>query len=516
MTHPFVPYMIALLMAAAVSTGLAAYVWRLRRTPVGWSFIGLMLCSTLYTLGYALEISSSTLEGTRLWNHFQYTGIAFFPAFLVLFAARYAGKEALITKGVTAALFILSSLTLAFNLTNGLYHLYYRDSWISEAGPFPVMILAKGPAYWVHFGYVNISLLICSVLLIQTFRRSAIAYRKRTAIMIIGMMLPWLGYLVYISGLSPHHLDTTPLAFTLTGPFLAWGLVRFKLLDIVPVAKESVFSSMRDGAVVLDAQDRIVDFNPAALTVLQGLTPRSIGLDVSDFLLDRPEILEMLCPGGRPEADFKTGEGDSRLCYRASLSPILNRRGDSMGRILLFRDTTEQVRMTEKFEALAKIDDLTGTLNRRAFVEEGRKEIQRAKRYAYPLSLLIIDLDHFKGVNDTWGHEVGDNVLKAACRAIRAVWRDTDHFGRHGGEEFAVLLHKTPPESACLVAERLRLAIAAGPVRLKGGEVVAITASVGVYGLDRIGNETLDDLVRAADRAMYKAKDAGRNCVRCF
>jgi diguanylate cyclase (GGDEF)-like protein len=304
--------------------------------------------------------------------------------------------------------------------------------------------------------------------------------------------------------------------FTFTGPFLAWGLVRFKLLDIVPVAKESVFSSMRDGAVILDALDRIVDFNPAALTVLPGLNPRLIGLDVSEFLLDRPEILEMLCPEGRPEADFQIGEGGSRLCYRASLSPIHNRRRDPMGRILLFRDTTEQVRLTEELKALAKIDDLTGTLNRRAFVEEGKKEILRAKRYAYPLSLMIIDLDHFKRVNDTWGHEVGDNVLKAACRSIRAVLRETDHFGRHGGEEFAVLLHKTPPDSACLVAERLRLAIFGNPVRLEGGDVVAITASVGVSGLDRVGNETLDDLIRAADRAMYKAKEDGRNCVRCL
>ncbi len=161
MIRAFVPYMIVLLIAAAVLGGIAAYIWRLRRTPVGWPFIGLMLCSMLYALGYALEISSSTLEEASLWNHVQHFGVVFLPALLVIFAVRYAGKEALITKKVTAALFILSSLTLAINLTNSMHHLYYRDSWISEAGPFPIMIVIKGPAYWAHFVYINLSLIFC-------------------------------------------------------------------------------------------------------------------------------------------------------------------------------------------------------------------------------------------------------------------------------------------------------------------------------------------------------------------
>ncbi len=129
--------------------------------------------------------------------------------------------------------------------------------------------------------------------------------------------------------------------------------------------------------------------------------------------------------------------------------------------------------------------------------------------------MIIIDLDDFKKVNDTWGHEAGDRVLKAVCRAIRTVLRETDYFGRNGGEEFAILLHKTSPEAACLVAERLRLAIAGVSVPLEGGAVATITASLGVFGLERIRKETLDDLIRAADRAMYKAKEAGRNRICC-
>ncbi len=97
------------------------------------------------------------------------------------------------------------------------------------------------------------------------------------------------------------------------------------------MAKESVFSSMRDGAVIVDAHDRIIDFNPAALAVLPGLNPRLIGLDVSESMLDRPEIIGMLCPGGRPEANFQIGEGGSRLSYRASLLPIRTGKGTPWG-----------------------------------------------------------------------------------------------------------------------------------------------------------------------------------------
>lgn len=159
----------------------------------------------------------------------------------------------------------------------------------------------------------------------------------------------------------------------------------------------------------------------------------------------------------------------------------------------------------------ARRDPLTGTLNRRALFEELPREIARARRGHRPLSVLIADLDHFKRVNDTYGHQAGDEALVAFAAALQNGLRAADRLARYGGEEFVVVLPETGPEEARVVAERLRKAVAA--VRLAHGDAtIAFTASFGVVG----GCPTADDpeaLIGQADRALYQAKDGGRNRV---
>lgn len=158
---------------------------------------------------------------------------------------------------------------------------------------------------------------------------------------------------------------------------------------------------------------------------------------------------------------------------------------------------------------LATIDPLTGLMNRGAFDQALEREFERASRYARPASLILIDLDHFKHVNDTWGHPVGDRVLAQVAAAIRACLRHVDLAGRTGGEEFAVLMPETSPEGAAVAAERLRHAVA-GLAMAVGDEPVRVTASVGVVTWSPVFG-TAAAMVEAADRTLYRAKGAGRN-----
>jgi diguanylate cyclase (GGDEF)-like protein len=513
MSHAFMPATILLLVGATMSASIILYAWRLRRTSVGPAFIGLMLCITIYATGYAFELTCGTLEGMLFWNKIQYLGIPFIPAFWLILAARYAGRDAWLTRPMTAILFALSALTLVMNYTNGGHHLFYKSVGIDDNGSFPVISLIWGPAYFFQVAYVNISLIAGNVLLFSALRRAAPHFRRQAAVVMAGTALPWLGYLIYVSGLSPRELDVTAIALTLATPFLAWGLFRYRLLDFAPVAKESVFASMEDGAVVLDIENRIVDFNQAARRILPGLAAKVLGRPVRDVLGDAPKIAALLDPGGSKTADMKTVAGSSIGFFRAGVSPVLNRRGREMARILLLHDITEQVRMTEKLRELATTDDLTGAFNRRHFFSLGQAEIERAKRYGHSLSVIILDLDHFKRINDTWGHEGGDRVLRAASEAFRVVLRTSDRFARYGGEEFAILLPETPLAEARRAAERMRTTISRCLIEVAGGERIRITASIGVAGVDRVGKLTLDGLIRAADRAMYAAKEAGRDRV---
>ena len=161
----------------------------------------------------------------------------------------------------------------------------------------------------------------------------------------------------------------------------------------------------------------------------------------------------------------------------------------------------------------ADTDELTSLPNRRAFREALMHEIQRAKRYGTPLSLTLLDLDHFKQVNDTHGHPAGDRVLVAATRAVERNLRESDVFARVGGEEFAVLLPNTSEEGAVDFAERLRVALQAiSPLAL--GVEAQISASFGVVEFDRDSDDpTGERLIAAADAALYNAKWLGRNRV---
>jgi len=177
----------------------------------------------------------------------------------------------------------------------------------------------------------------------------------------------------------------------------------------------------------------------------------------------------------------------------------------------IIHDVTEKRRLERKLERMATTDQLTGALNRHALFSLAKDELIRTRRYDHPLAMLMFDLDYFKQVNDTFGHAVGDDALRIFALTCRAELRDTDLFGRLGGEEFAAVLVETDEEQAMAVAERLRAIIAAKSMPTGEGAMVTISASIGVTMLRE--NDTIGDMLKRADRGLYDAKETGRNKV---
>jgi len=166
---------------------------------------------------------------------------------------------------------------------------------------------------------------------------------------------------------------------------------------------------------------------------------------------------------------------------------------------------------TRKLELLASTDSLTGAFNRRHFMETGNNEIRRSERYDHPFTVLMLDIDHFKAVNDTHGHGVGDDALKKTVEVIQQTLRGEDTLGRLGGEEFAVLLPETNMSRAALLAERIRFAISEIIIDTPTGPLT-FTMSIGVsQGTE--GDTKIDDVLKRADAGLYKAKEQGRNQV---
>ncbi|WP_035074478.1 sensor domain-containing diguanylate cyclase [Maridesulfovibrio zosterae] len=180
------------------------------------------------------------------------------------------------------------------------------------------------------------------------------------------------------------------------------------------------------------------------------------------------------------------------------------------GILIIIDDITQRKQLEDQLSYLATTDALTGANNLHRFLERGEEEMEHAKRYERPLSLIMLDIDHFKAVNDTYGHAVGDDVLRSLSTKCREILRLTDLFGRIGGEEFAAVLPETDLEEARLAAERVRRALS--QLKIDGPDSsISFTVSIGV--VEREENKNLADVIQNADKALYEAKHMGRNRV---
>ena len=193
--------------------------------------------------------------------------------------------------------------------------------------------------------------------------------------------------------------------------------------------------------------------------------------------------------------------------------PFFSKSGELLGYRGIDRDITERKRAEAALEHMATHDTLTGLNNRNVIEKRIIDEIHRASRYHHSLTVFVIDIDHFKKVNDSYGHQIGDTVLRSFARILDSSVRKTDYAARYGGEEFVVLLPETALPEATKLAQQLRKRIAAHSIPLAGNDVLKISVSIGIALFPEHG-DSLEGLLRAADLAMYAAKQDGRNCAR--
>ena len=180
---------------------------------------------------------------------------------------------------------------------------------------------------------------------------------------------------------------------------------------------------------------------------------------------------------------------------------------------LLTIKTVELENMRKQLTIEATTDVLSGLYNRRYFYDISKKYYNTAKRYNQNLSILMIDIDKFKDINDTYGHDVGDNFIEASGQILTKISRSSDVVARYGGEEFIVLLAETGVDKAVELAERIRVDIEHNNITLDSGEVVHITVSIGVTELNNLNDKDIEETIKRCDQALYEAKNNGRNMV---
>ena len=209
-------------------------------------------------------------------------------------------------------------------------------------------------------------------------------------------------------------------------------------------------------------------------------------------------------------------KNDSEIWVRISISPVIDETGTITSYVGIQEDITDLKKKEKELEILATTDELTGLHNRRRFMNYAKEEQKRCKRYGHSMGLAMFDIDHFKKINDTYGHDAGDLVLQKLALLTRENLRETDIVGRLGGEEFGILLIETDVSNAFIVIERLRQTIENTPFIINE-KPLNITVSFGIAFCSReFPAETVDTLQKEADQAMYHAKENGRNKVAFF
>lgn len=280
-----------------------------------------------------------------------------------------------------------------------------------------------------------------------------------------------------------------------------------------------------DAIIVIDNAHRIVLFNKGAQEMFGYGEDETVGKRLDMLMPERFHLQHdpMIDEFGHGALDVKTMGRRNRQIYGRRkdgneflASAQIMRVGDSNSRFYaaIFRDISQSKKTEEELLQLALIDPLTGACNRREFTTQTEREALRSHRYHHPLSMLMIDIDHFKKLNDTYGHAAGDKVLQRITTLCVNTLRNVDIFGRWGGEEFVALLPETDIEGASVIGERLRKIIADN-LLVFNEQKINFTVSIGISQF-KDGETTIEGPASRADTAVYDAKKAGRNRISTF
>ena len=496
---------IALLLAF-----LAAITWNRRKdAPEAATFAVLVASMAVYSFGYAGELAQTTVPAARIWLHVEYLALPWAGGLWVLAACRHNGLKVRVP-----LLFIIPAITFIGHYTN-FRHLFYTAPMIMvQRGPFAVLTVQRGILSTLDNAYLMVSFLAGAWIYLSGLRHASSLFRKQAIVLVLSSFLPFVGYFAYLGGLSPWGLDITPVTLGVTCAFLYYGIFHCGMFDLASLARNLIFNSMRDAVLILDTSDRLLDFNPAAKELLPVLNQRNLGTEVVSMLANTPAIAEAVSKA-EEQVEVTIGEAEAQI-YEIRTWPLYSAPSKpasrQVGRAVIFEDVTAKVRLREELRGRAETDPLTGVANRRRFYQGLEIECLRFTRNHLPLSVLMIDLDYFKEVNDRYGHAVGDAALRIVAQLLLLSLRKTDLLARYGGEEFAALLPETPLEGAIVIAERVRQTICLKPINADGRQL-QVSISIGVASHADYVDATPEALLRKADLALYRAKASGRNRV---
>lgn len=470
------------------------------------SFIALTAVLTFYVLGYLLVVLSTSTEAAFTAVMLMYFGSSFFPVFSLQFILEFC--EIKIKSWLYYIIMLCPILLISAVWTTEHSHLIYR-SFEHEISPIGVsrLVVEHGSLYFIPHIFAATFAIVIFTILIWKMIHTDQENRSTVILIFIASLLPISFDVFYMLTEQQLGIDFAPISTLFLNLVFFIAITKKNLLDIKPKASEIALGSIHEAYILVDARGRLVEANQTAYELFPSLHQ----LQSNKHVYTIPNIPEALIlnPGEkcRLNAEFDL-DGDRH--FSASITTMEDETHGNLGYVTLVRDITESKRMLHQLEKLAHLDMLTGIMNRPYFFEVVSLQLKQMERNGGEGYIIFFDIDHFKLINDTYGHMTGDLVLQRMAECVRNTIRPYDLFGRYGGEEFLIFVTDITRDNILIYVERIRSSLQA--MEIIDEEVhLHITASFGISSIT--GGQDLKTRIKKADSALYEAKESGRNRV---
>lgn len=476
------------------------------------TFAYLFFSILIYVSGYMMILNTKTIQNIIFLNYLQYIGVPFISYLWLIIVLLYGGILKRFKSTTTFLLAIIPILTFISRFTNSYHNMYYKSFNVIEKNNINLLLIDKGFIYYVFQTYHLIVTLSIIIIYFTVYLKSEGREKKKYNIFVKASIIP--AFAVVLNLVDPFSIgiDYIAILLPIVIIILSYAVFQYDFLEIKNIARNEVFYSSDFPILILNRYMEIMDFNPCAENFFNLIRLKIPNISLRKIASD-DDLYNLLI---KKDTQFFQYEIDQEMkIWKIETHLIKNKFYSKLeyGYIKYIREVTNEVKTKNILEYLAKTDELSKLNNRREFISSAQKILEISNKNNTTVSVITIDIDDFKSINDSFGHHIGDEVIKFIGTKIRESIRRTDIAGRLGGEEFTILLPNLNGIKAFKRAEILREKIFKSRFIKENPEKV-ITISIGIA--ESYKNETLESLLIRADKAMYESKNTGKNKTTLF
>ncbi|MFB0920919.1 MAG: histidine kinase N-terminal 7TM domain-containing protein [Oscillospiraceae bacterium] len=480
-------------------------------------FLLALIFAAVWVISQAMEIAAVDLSTKLIWANIMYIPSTLTPVAYFFLAVQFVDLENLQKKRWLPVCLLLMPLAMNILLWTNDYHGLVRlNVFLDTSGPFSVVGKTYGPFFWIYTVYNYLLTIVTLLILIRGLCASKGRQRRAQILsLFLGLLLPACSVCVYISKIFPFKVDPTPIVIGLSGLIISWGIFRYRLFDIVKIAYSTVIREMCAGLIILDSEGIVLEINPAAASMLRLPSRPPKGISVTKLLEAYPQLISLFEAKINITEEIILSDDGGTNYYEVSLKRLEKSADAPLGWIMQIYNITKRKLEEEKIRHVASHDALTGLLNRAHFQLVFTEELAHAKMTASTFAVAYLDLDDFKLINDTYGHEAGDEYLKEVAGRLTGILRTSDIIARYGGDEY-VILFPSVGENEKLEFISAKIFKSFEESFVLNGKALQLKASIGFSVYPRDGS-SLDTLISKADKAMYAVKSTHKNsaCIYC-